>query len=76
MMQKFYSWVHVQKKTKILLQIVTSTPIFTASLFATVRTWKQPNVCQQRNGKEDVAHVSSGMHSALKRKTAGSFVGT
>ena len=41
MMQKFYSWVHVQKKTKILLQIVTSTPIFTASLFTIAKIWKQ-----------------------------------
>ena len=41
MMQKFYSWVHVQKKTKILLQKVTSTPIFTASLFTIAKIWKQ-----------------------------------
>ena len=49
LLHQFYSWVYIWKKKKTLIQKDTSTPMFTAALFATAKTWN-PNAHQQMTG--------------------------
>ena len=42
MIWPFHSRVHIQKKTKTVIQKVTCTPVLIAVLFTTDNTWKQP----------------------------------
>ena len=45
MIQQSPSWVYVQKK--LLIQRDSWTPMCTAAVFTTAKSWEQPNVHQQ-----------------------------
>ena len=44
MIQKFHSWVFIQRKQKLIRKAIC-TPLFIAALFTTVKIWKEPKCC-------------------------------
>ena len=58
---------------KTIIQKDTCTPVFTAALFTTARSWKQPK-CPSID--EWINIYTMEYYSAIKRNEIGSFVGT
>ena len=50
MIQQFYSWVYIQKKSKTLIQKDICTPLFIVALIQQPRQGNKPSAHQQTNG--------------------------
>ena len=53
-----HSWAYIPRKA---WPQNTHTPVFTAALFTTDKTWEQPTCLSTRMDKEDVAHKHKGI---------------
>ena len=55
---------------KTIIQKDTCTPMFIATLFTIVRSWKQPKrlPCNRQMDKEDVVHIYNGILLSHKKE--------
>ena len=62
---------------KTIIQIETSTPVFTAALFTIARSWKQPKCPTTDEWVKKMWHIyTMEYYSAIKRNEIRSFVET
>ena len=62
-------------QTKLLIEKDTCTPTFTATLFTTAKTWKQPK-CPSEMIKKIQCIYTMEYHSAIKKKEIMTFAAT
>ena len=75
---QFHSWVFIQKKTKILIQKYTCTPMLLAVLFTIAKAWKQPKcpltndwlkkMCYRHTHTQTHTHTHSGILLTHKKE--------